>query len=223
MGATMPAIGSDVHGIAVLDIHNGRWAVWQVSTASFTGSGRAGSTNAVVTEGFDERGFLSLAYNRPVILTSRAQKHCQESVVLAATAFVPEEFIADCTSWIDYLQGLFWAENDSRREYNASVAKARKDAKTAGLPLPDFQRRAPLQDIDWPAPPLPRFWESSLACEDPVNVEALRVANGCIQLLNYWQEIESDRLKKSRSYFREAGGSVLRPWPTPSPKTVDHV
>ncbi|MFJ4027457.1 hypothetical protein ACIPWF_09705 [Paenarthrobacter sp. NPDC089989] len=219
----MPVIGADVHGIAVLDVHDGRWAVWQVSTASLTGSGRAGSTNAVVTDGFDERVFRSLTYNRPIFLTSRAQKHCQERVVLEATAFLPEEFLADCASWTGYLQGLFWAENDSRREYNANMAAARKEAKAAGLPLPEFQRRAPLQDIDWPAPPLQSVWESSPACEDPVNVEALRVANGCIQLLNYWQEIESDRLKKSRSYFKEAGGPVARPWPSQAPAPVEHV
>ncbi|AOY74201.1 hypothetical protein ARZXY2_4702 (plasmid) [Arthrobacter sp. ZXY-2] len=211
-----------MHGIAVLDIQDGRWAIWQVSTASITGSGRAGSTNAVVTEGFDEGVFLSLTYNRPVFLTSRAQKHCQERVVMEATAFVPEDFLADCASWTDHLQELFWAENDSRREYNASMAAARREAKASGLPLPDFQRRAPLQDIDWPAPPPARVWESSPACEDPVNVEALRVANGCIQLLNYWQEIENDRLKKSRSYFKEAGGPASRPWPTPAPKLVNH-
>ncbi|MCP1415432.1 hypothetical protein [Paenarthrobacter sp. A20] len=219
----MPATGSNAHGIAVLDVHDGRWAVWQVSTASLTGSGRAGSTNAVVTEGFDERVFLSLTYNRPVFLTSRAQKHCQERVVLDTTAFVPEDFLRDCASWVDYLQGLFWAENDSRREYNATTATARKEAKAAGLPLPDFQRRAPLQDIDWPAPPLSSVWESSPACEDPVNVEALRIANGCIQLLNYWQEIENDRLKKSRSYYKGAGGPVARPWPTRAPESVDNV
>ncbi|MEC3853888.1 hypothetical protein [Paenarthrobacter ureafaciens] len=219
----MPVIGADVHGIAVLDVHDGCWAVWQVSTASLTGSGRAGSTNAVVTDGFDERVFRSLTYNRPIFLTSRAQKHCQERVVLEATAFLPEEFLADCASWTDYLQGLFWAENDSRREYNANMAAARKEAKAAGLPLPEFQRRAPLQDIDWPAPPLQSVWESSPACEDPVTVEALRVANGCIQLLNYWQEIESDRLKKSRSYFKEAGGPVARPWPSQAPAPVEHV
>lgn len=216
MGVTMPSTDLAVHGIAVLDVLEGRWAIWQVSTPPMTGSARAASTNAVVTDGFDERVFRSLSYKRPIIMTARAQKHCQEDAVLEATAFEPDVFLADCASWIDRLQDLFWAENENRKDYNASMAKARREAKAAGGTLPEYQRRAPLQDIDWPAPPHAAAWESSPDCEDSVNKEALRVANGCIQLLNYWLEIENDRLRKSRTYFKGIGGPALRPWPEPA-------
>jgi hypothetical protein len=222
MGVKMPTANTAVHGIAVLDIHDGKWAIWQVSTAQITGSGRAESTNAVVTDGFDERVFRSLSYQRPVVMTSRAQKHCQEQAILEAPTFEPDAFLADCSSWIDLLQDLFWAENENRNEYNAGMTKARKDAKAAGRPLPQYQRRAPLQDIDWPAPPHPHVWESSPDCDDPVNKEALRVANGCIQLLNYWREIENDRLRKSRSYFYGTGGLSPRAWPESATKVADH-
>jgi hypothetical protein len=205
-----------VHGIAVLDIYEGRWAVWQVSALALTGSLRASATNAVVTDGFDERVFHSLSYKRPVLMTSRAQKHCTEPAVLEAPAFDPEVFVSDCTSWVDLLQDMFWAENDRRAAHNAAKVKARKEARTAGKPLPEYQRQAPLLDIDWPAPPAASAWESTVECVEPVNKEALRVANGCIRLLNYWLDIENDRLHRSRKYFNAVGGPLVRSWPVPA-------
>jgi hypothetical protein len=205
-----------VHGIAVLDIHEGRWAIWQVSALALTGSLRASATNAVVTEGFDERVFHSLSYKRPVLMTSRAQKHCTEPVVLEAPAFDPDVFVSDCTSWVDLLQDMFWAENDRRASHNAAKVKARKEARAAGEPLPEYQRQAPLLDIDWPAPPAASAWESTVECVEPVNKEALRVANGCIRLLNYWLDIENDRLRRSRKYFNAVGGPSVRSWPVPA-------
>ena len=61
--------------------------MWQVSANAMRGPLRATSTNAVVTDGFDERVFHSLAYKRPVYLTARARKHCNEKVVLDAPQF----------------------------------------------------------------------------------------------------------------------------------------
>lgn len=205
-----------MRGIAVLDIHDDRWAVWQVSAVALTGPLRAAPTNAVVTDGFDERVLHSLAYQRPVYLTARARKHCTEDIVLGVPQFDPEVFIADCTSWVDLLQDMFWAENERRAAYNTATVKARKEARATGAPLPEYQRQAPLLDIDWPAPPLPSAWESSVNCVDPVNQEALRVAHGCIKLLNYWLDIENDRLRKSRTYFNGIGGSSVRSWPVPA-------
>ncbi|WP_157356959.1 hypothetical protein [Arthrobacter sp. U41] len=212
----MPTSETVVHGIAVLDIHEDKWAIWQVSAMSLTGSLRASATNAVVTDGFDERAFRSLSYKRPVLLTSRARKHCTEAVVLETPEFDPEVFVSDCTSWVDLLQDLFWAENDRRASHNSHKVQARKKARAAGEPLPEYQRQGPLQDIDWPAPPLPSVWASSVECVEPVNTEALRVANGCIQLLNYWLEIENDRSRASRKYFNGVGGSAVRSWPVPA-------
>jgi hypothetical protein len=205
-----------VHGIAILDIHEDKWAIWQVSALALTGSLRASATNAVITDGFDERVFHSLSYKRPVLLTSRARKHCTEAVVLEAPPFDPEIFVSDCSSWVDLLQQMFWAENDRRAAYNTSKVKERKEARAAGEPLPDYQRRAPLLDIDWPAPPLTSAWESAVECIEPVNEEALRVANGCVRLLNYWLDIENDRLRKSRKYLNGIGGPSVRSWPTPA-------
>lgn len=212
----MPTSEAVVHGIAVLDIHENRWAIWQVSAMSLTDSPRASATNAVVTDGFDERVFRSLSYKRPVLLTSRARKHCTETVVLEASAFDPKVFVRDCTSWVDLLQDLFWLENDRRAAHNADKIQARKNARAAGEPLPEYQRQGPLQDIDWPAPPLPSVWASTVECVEPANREALRVANGCIQILNYWLEIENDRLRASRKYFNGIGGPAVRSWPVPA-------
>jgi hypothetical protein len=212
-----------VHGIAVLDIHEDRWAMWQVSANAVRGPLRATTTNAVVTDGFDERVFHSLAYKRPVYLTARARKHCTEDIVMEAPQFDPEAFIADCTSWIDLLQDMFWAENDRRAAYNSERVEARKEARATGAPLPEYRRQAPLLDIDWPAPPIPAAWETAVDCVDPVNQEALRVANGCVRLLNYWIDIENDRLRKSRTYFNGVGGTAIRSWPVSAPALGEEI
>ncbi len=214
--STVTDTDSVMHGIAVLDIHGDRWAIWQVSAVALTGPLRAAPTNAVVTDGFDERVFQSLAYKRPVYLTARARKHCTEDTVLKAAQFDPDVFIEDCRSWVDLLQDMFWAENERRAAYNTTTVKARKEARLTGAPIPDYQRQAPLLDIDWPAPPLASTWESAADCVEPVNQEALRVANGCIRLLNYWLDIENDRLRKSRTYFNGVGGPLVRSWPVPA-------
>lgn len=141
------------HGITVLDIHDGRWALWQVSATTMNGPLRATSTNAVVTDGFDEKAFLSLTYRRPVLLTARARQVCTEPIILEAAPFDPEQFIADYDAWINLLQGMFWAENDRRAEAKAENARRRKEAKAAGAPAVESKRLAPLKDIDWPGAP----------------------------------------------------------------------
>lgn len=204
------------HGITVLDIHGGQWALWQVSVTTMSGPLRATNTNAVVTDGFDEKAFLSLTYHRPVLLTARAGRVCDEPMVLDSTRFDPEEFIGLCDSWIDLLQGMFWAENDHRAALNAKNAQHRKDAKAAGLPVPEYKRLAPLKDIDWPAVPLASSWVTDVESPHPVTVESLRVANGCAGLLNFWLEIEADRTRKTRTYLKGIGGPKMRQWPQPT-------
>ncbi|KUG51719.1 hypothetical protein AVL61_15880 [Kocuria rosea subsp. polaris] len=208
------------HGITVLDIHGGRWALWQVSVTTMTGPLRAMNTNAVVADGFDEKAFLSLTYHRPVLLTARARQVCDVPVVLEAAQFDPEEFIALCDSWVDLLQGMFWAENDRRAALNAENAQHRKDAKAAGRPAPEYQRLAPLKDIDWPGVPPASSWSTDTESQEPVTVEALRVANGCARLLNFWLEIEADRTRKARTYLKGIGGPQVRHWPQPTPSAA---
>ncbi|WP_146065722.1 hypothetical protein [Arthrobacter pityocampae] len=210
----MSTIDATSHGIAVLDIHDGRWGIWQVSAVAFTGPLRATATNAVVSDGFDERAFRSLTYKRQILLTARAEQACDEPQVFDAPMFDPDTFVAHCTSWVDILQDMFWQENDRRAAYNRTKVAERKAARSAGQVPPDYQRQAPLLDIDWPACPDPDVWKTSKGCTDPVNAEALRVANGCIKLLNFWIDIENDRLRKSRKYLNGAGGPTVRPWPT---------
>ena len=209
-------------GVAILDIHDGRWALWQVSVDTFTGPLRASATNAVTSDGFDENAFRSLSGGRQLFLTARAEEKCVEPQVLQAPRFDPEAFIADCRSWVNLLQDLFWAENERRSAYNEGRVQERKAARAAGLPVPDYKRQAPLLDIDWPAPPLSSAWESDQDCSEPVSVEALRIANGCIRLLNYWLEIETDRTRRTRTYFEGIGGARVRAWPVPAPE-ASHV
>lgn len=210
------------HGITVLDIHDGRWALWQVSATTMNGPLRATSTNAVVTDGFDEKAFLSLTYRRPVLLTARAGQVCTEPIILEAAPFDPEQFIADCDAWINLLQGMFWAENDRRAEANAENARRRKEAKAAGAPAVEYKRLAPLKDIDWPGAPPASSWSTDTDSPEPVTVEALRVANGCARLLNFWLDIETDRTRKTRqSYLNGIGGPVVRRWPEPVPTTAE--
>ncbi|MCC5781838.1 hypothetical protein CRM73_02555 [Kocuria sp. CCUG 69068] len=210
------------HGITVLDIHDGRWALWQVSATTMNGPLRATNTNAVVTDGFDEKAFLSLTYRRPVLLTARARQVCTKPLVLEAAQFDPEEFIADCDAWIDLLQGMFWAENDRRAALNAENARRRKEAKAAGLPAPESKRLAPLKDIDWPGVPPASSWSTDTDSPEPVEIEALRVANGCARLLNFWLDIETDRTRKTRqTYLNAIGGPIVRRWPEPLPTTAD--
>lgn len=209
-------------GIAILDIHDGRWALWQVSANAFTGPLRATATNAVTSDGFDEKAFRSLAGDRQLLLTARAEAKCTEPQVLEAPRFNPDGFIRDCRSWVDLLQDLFWAENDRRAAYNTSKVQERKDARAAGRTVPEYKRQAPLLDIDWPAPPPSSVWESDRDCTEPVSQEALRIANGCVRLLNYWLEIEADRTRRTRTYFGGAGGTSVRTWPVPA-KEDTHV
>jgi hypothetical protein len=202
------------HGIAVLDIHDGRWALWQVSVNSSSGPLRASSTNAIVTDGYDRAAFDCVAYNRPVLLTERAQIACSEQYVLDSVKMNPETFLGDCDSWVTSLQQLFWDENDRRLAHNLLLTERRKAAKATGALVPETKRLAPLKDIDWPAPPPSSMWESDPACTEPASEEALRIARGCIRLLNYWLDIESDRTRKNRSHFHGAG-TAIRTWPIP--------
>ena len=174
---------------------------------------RASSTNAIVTDGFDGAAFDCVSYNRPVLLSERALIACQEQRVLDSVRLKPEVFLQDCESWVSALQQTFWDENDRRLAHNLQLSADRKAAKATGALGPDTKRLAPLQDIDWPAPPPSSVWESDPACTKPVSEEALRIARGCIRLLNYWLDIESDRARKSRPYFHDAG-TAIRPWPS---------
>lgn len=203
-------------GIAVLDIHDGQWALWQVSVNAFTGPLRATATNAIVSDGFDQNAFRSLTGDRQLLLTTRANAKCTEPQVLEAPRFSPNAFIADCRSWMDMLQDLFWAENDRRVAYNLAKVQERKEARAAGLPALEYKRQAPLLDIDWPASPPSSVWESKIDCVEPVRSEALRIANGCVRLLNYWLDLEADRTRRTRTYFNGAGGPAVRMWPVPA-------
>jgi hypothetical protein len=203
------------HGIAVLDIHEGRWAWWQVSMSSAGGPLRASPTNAIVTEGFDGAAFDCVSYNRPVLLSERALIACREQRVLDSVRLRPDIFLQDCESWVSALQQTFWDENDRRLAHNLQLSADRKAAKAVGAPVADTKRLAPLQDIDWPAPPPSSAWESDAACTRPVSEEALRIARGCIRLLNYWLDIESYRTRKNRSYLHDAS-TRIRPWPSPA-------
>ena len=205
------------HGVAVLDIYDGRWALWQVSANSATGPMRASSTNAIVTDGFDAAAFDCVSYNRPVLLSERALIACDEQRVLDSARMKPEVFLQDCESWVSSLQQIFWDENDRRLAHNIQVSEARKAAKAEGALVPEMKRLAPLQDIDWPAPPPSSAWESDSGCTKPASEEALRIARGCIRLLNYWLDIESDRTRKNRSYFHSVDNAI-RPWPSPASK-----
>ena len=203
------------HGIAVLDIYDGQWALWQVSVNSAGGPVRASSTNAIVTEGFDAAAFDCISYNRPLLLTERALIVCREQPVLDAIRLQPDAFLRDCEHWVSSLQQIFWDENDRRLAHNLQNSADRKAARAAAAPLPETKRLAPLVDIDWPAPPPPSAWESDTACSESASSEALRIAKGCIRLMNYWLDIETDRTRKNRIYFHGAGIAV-RAWPVPA-------
>lgn len=207
------------HGVAVLDIHDGRWALWQVSVHPTGGPMRASSTNAIVTDGFDAAAFDCVSYNRPLLLSERALIACDEQRVLDSARMKPKDFLRDCESWVSSLQQTFWNENDRRLAHNVQVAEDRKAARAAGLLVSDMKRLAPLQDIDWPAPPPSSVWESDPLSTKSASEEALRIARGCIQLLNYWLDIESDRTRKSRPYFHRAGAAI-RPWPSPAKEPI---
>ena len=219
----MPPVDTTPRGVTVLDIHAGQWALWQVSVTTIEGPLRATSTNAVITDGFDEKAFLSLAYQRPVLLTARAALVCTEPMVHEAPQFDPESFIEKCRAWTDLLQEKFWAENDRRVALNAEKARDRKEAKAAGLhdPDPEYKRLAPLKDMDWPAAPPTGSWTTEGNSTEALNVEALRVANGCARLLNYWVEIEVERTNKRRTYFEGVGEPTVRRWPVPISSDVE--
>lgn len=200
-------------GVAILDIHDGNWALWQVSVDSSKGSLRAVATNAVVSAGFNEKAFCGITGDRQLLLTARAEAKCTEPMVFDAPRFSPVEFLETCNGWVAVLEGLFQAENQRRSDYNAVKVQERKDARASGAPAVEYKRKSPLQGIDWPAPPLSANWESDIECNAPVVGEALRVANGCVRLLNYWLDIELNRTRRNRTYFNGVGGQNFRAWP----------
>lgn len=202
-------------GIAVLDVYQDQWALWQVSVDSFYGRLRASTTNAVVRDRFIREEFESVVGNRQLLLTPRATAECPPDDVAGPEPFDGHQFINACASWIEALDGLFLQENARREEEN----ERRKEAKKAGLPGP-FTKLAPLQDIGWPGMPAETEWTSEPTCQAEARFEALRMANGCVRLLDYWLDIEITRTRKNRAYFNCLGGPDIRLWPTQIPEAA---
>ena len=168
MGESVDMADTAPFGVAILDIHDGEWALWQVSTDRAKGPMRAIATNAVVSTGFDEKAFRSLAGDRQVLLTARAKNKCTEPLVLEAVPFSPSDFLDLCSTWVDMLEDLFQAENLRRTEFNSAKVQERKDARAAGQKPGEYKRLAPLTGVDWPLPPPSSLWESQIDCTEPV-------------------------------------------------------
>lgn len=200
-------------GIAVLDVYESKWAIWQVSVDSFYGRLQASTTNAVVRDRFERGEFESLVGNRQLLLTPRATTVCAEDDVVGPDLFDGQHFAELCASWIELLDGMFLAENERREEEN----QRRKEAKQRGTGGP-YTKLAPLLDLGLPGLPSESLWTSTSSCVEEARVEALRVANGCVNLLNYWLDIETARTRKNRTYFKGVGGPEIRIWPCEAPK-----
>lgn len=201
-------------GIAILDVYQGQWALWQVSVDNFSGRLRASKTNAVVRDRFNRVEFEALVGNRHLLLTPRAEATVPDEAVEGPTRFDGQGFVSACESWIDRLDGLFLAENERRAAENKLQAEAKKSGLIAG----PYKKLSPLQDPGWPGAPAPSAWSSDLACDVDARTEALRLADGCVRLLDYWLDIEVARTKKNRTYFNGLGGPELRIWPSPLPE-----
>lgn len=211
----MDSVEAEPYGVVVLDIHEGIWALWQVSVDGSKGPLRATATNAVVSRGFNESAFRSLSGDRQLLLTSRAEKECTVPLVVESVRFVPEAFTTMCVSWVDMLEDSFQAENLRRSTFNSDMARERKDARAAGAETKKYMRKSPLVGVDWPVPPPISAWKSDAGCTEAAVGEALRIANGCIRLINYWLDIEANRTHRGRSYFKGVGGNKVRAWPVP--------
>lgn len=209
----MNRVESAPYGVAVLDIHDGIWALWQVSVDGSKGPMRATPTNAVVSNGFSESAFRSLSGDRELLLTSRAEKECTVPLVLESIRFVPDIFIATCASWVEMLEECFQAENHRRRTFNSDMARERKEARAAGTKLKGYARKSQLVGVDWPVAPPTSAWISDVDCTEAAVGEALRIANGCVRLIDYWLDIELHRTHRSRAYFKGVGGDRVRAWP----------
>ncbi|GAA1917232.1 hypothetical protein GCM10009688_22880 [Arthrobacter gandavensis] len=201
-------------GIAVLDVYQNQWALWQVSVDSFSGRLRASKTNAVVRDRFNRAEFEALVGNRHLLMTPRAEVFVPEGAVDGPTRFSGEDFVSMSESWIDHLDGLFRTENERRLAENKAQAEAKKSGQITG-PL---KKLSPLQDPGWPGAPDTSAWSSDLGCELDARAEALRLADGCVRLLDYWLDIEVARTKKNRTYFHGVGGPEVRTWPSPAPE-----
>lgn len=199
-------------GIAVLDVYQNQWALWQVSVDSFYGRLRASTTNAVVRDHFNRDEFESLVGNRQLLVTPRAAAECPAETIAGPVVFDGHHFTNVCASWIDVLDGMFLAENGRREEEN----ERRKEAKKLGLSGP-FTKLAPLLDVGWPGMPAEKEWTSQPDCKTEARLEALRLANGCVRLLDYWLDIEIARTRKNRAYFNGLGGPDIRLWPISAP------
>ena len=199
-------------GIAVLDVHEGKWAIWQVSVDSFYGRLRASTTNAVVRDHFERTEFEALVGNRQLLVTPRAAVACPEADIAGPELFNGQRFADLCGSWIDLLDGMFRAENKRREAEN----ERRKEAKRAGTGG-TYTKLSPLLDLGLPGLPAEALWTSDAACVEEARVEALRVANGCVRLLDYWLDIEAARTRKNRTYFNGVGGPEIRLWPCEAP------
>lgn len=203
------------YGIAVLDVYQNQWALWQVSVDSFYGRLRASTTNAVVRDHFIREEFESIVGNRQLLLTVRAAAVCAPDDVTGPELFDGHQFTNACAAWIDALDGMFSEENRRRMEEN----QRRKQAKRAGLPGP-YTTLAPLLDPGWPGAPDEADWTSAASCSAGATAESLRLANGCVRLLNYWLDIEAARTRKNRAYFNGLGGPEIRLWPTKIPEAA---
>ena len=203
-------------GIAVLDVHQDEWVLWQVSVDNFSGRLRASKTNAVVRDCFNRDEFESLVGNRHLLVTPRAEGVVSIGAIQGPSRFDGHDFVSVCESWIDHLDELFRAENERRLAENKLRAEAKKSGE---LPGP-YKKLSPLVDPGWPGAPAASAWSSDPTCEVDAVTEALRLANGCVRLLDYWLDIEVARTKKSRTYFDGVGGPEVRTWPSPLPEEI---
>lgn len=205
-------------GITVVDVEDDVWAYWQVSISSFNGPPRAVNTNAVVSTGFDKRSFESLAWQRPVLLSHRVLAGYDNHALLDANQADMDLLLEQSYDWVNYLDGLFWAENQRRVDHNQRQVVHRKAARKRGETVPKkYERLGALQEISWPAPPSRNLWDTAQKSSAGPKEEAMRLAEACVRLLDYWLDIESERTKKTRKYFSETGGVDIRRWPEPTP------
>lgn len=105
-------------GITVVDSYRDEWAYWQVSVSTFNGPATTVATNAVTGIGFDKTAFRSLSWNRPVLVSARAHRAYDNSAVEDAEHVNMDELLEQAYSWTNYLQDLFWRENDRRTDAN---------------------------------------------------------------------------------------------------------
>jgi hypothetical protein len=176
-----PVVAAIARGIAVLDIHQGRWGLCHVSVAADASPLQITTAENIISDGFIPSVFQAMTRGRPLLLTDRARRHCDESSVLEAMMFDPTAFLAHCTLWMDILQEMAWQEYDRQMQdaaHSPSSGPAHHD-----LPL-----------MAWPPCRRPEAWMSAQNPSHSVERELRRISTGCAGLLNLWISIETERL-----------------------------